>query len=174
MANEIDLEQTIRLADVVSESVVDGKGIRMTVFCQGCRRACPGCHNPGTWDEHGGKDVPLRTVTDAALKDPLLDGLTFSGGEPFLQPAPFAALGVWCHAHNLNVWCYTGYTYEQLTELAQSDAAVEQLLAQIDVLVDGPFIEAQKDLTLWFRGSKNQRVIDLNATRKSGKVTTLF
>ena len=169
----MDLNKTIRLADIVPESVVDGKGIRMTVFSQGCRHHCQGCHNPETWNEEGGKGYPLSFVTSMAEKNPLLDGLTFSGGEPFLQADAFADLGEWCHAKKLNVWCYTGYTYEQLVKEAEHNEAFSRLLNQIDILVDGPFIEAQKDLTLWFRGSKNQRVIDMKKTRESGTVTLL-
>ena len=164
----------IRLADIVAESVVDGKGIRMTVFVQGCTHACPGCHNPTTWALDGGEEHTLDFITEIAEKDPLLDGLTFSGGEPFLQAAPLSVLAEWCHAHNLNVWSYSGYTLEQLEVMAKSDEGVKNLLSRVDVLVDGPFIEEQKDLTLAFRGSRNQRVIDMNKTRSSGKVELLL
>ena len=163
----------IRLADIVPESVVDGKGIRMTVFVQGCKHACKGCHNPVTWSTDGGEVRDISFITGLAEKDPLLDGLTLSGGEPFLQPAPLYELSKWCHAHKLNVWCYSGYTYEQLTEMAKSDDDVKNLLGEIDVLVDGPFIEEKKDLLLVFRGSGNQRVIDLNKTREAGEIVLL-
>lgn len=169
-----DLNEKIRLADIVPESVVDGKGIRMTVFVQGCRHACPGCQNPGTWNELAGEEKPLSFITDLAQKNPLLDGLTFSGGEPFLQPAPLCELAKWCHAHGLNVWCYSGYTYEQLCAMGEEDVAVKGLLDEVDVLVDGPFIESEKDLTLPFRGSRNQRVLDLAQTRKTGMPVTLL
>lgn len=169
----LDLDTKIRLADIVTESVVDGKGIRMTVFVQGCTHCCKGCQNPTTWDVSGGEEKPLSFITSLAEKDPLLDGLTFSGGEPFLQPAPLSVLAKWCHAHNLNVWCYSGFTYEQLSEMGKSDEAVKTLLGEIDVLVDGKFIEEELDLTLAFRGSKNQRVIDMKKTLASGKVEIL-
>lgn len=169
----LDTNEILRLADIVPESVVDGKGIRMTVFVQGCRHACKGCHNPGTWDENGGAEYSVNYVADLAKKNPLLDGLTFSGGEPFLQPKPLNELAKWCHANSLNVWCYSGYTYEQLCSLGEKDGDVRELLNNIDVLVDGPFIEAQKDLTLAFRGSSNQRVLDMNETRKTGKPVLL-
>lgn len=165
---------TLRLADIVTESVVDGKGIRMTVFVQGCKHACKGCHNPTTWALDGGEEKPLKFVTDLAEKNPLLDGLTFSGGEPFLQPAPLYELALWCHAHNLNVWCYSGYTLEQLGHMGETDEDVKNLLGEVDVLVDGEFVESLKDLTLAFRGSSNQRIIDMNATRKSGSVVKLM
>ena len=166
-------EMNIRLADIVPESVVDGKGIRMTVFVQGCEHRCKGCHNQGTWPMDGGEIKDIGFIADLAEKDPLLDGLTLSGGEPFLQPAPLYELSKWCHSRGLNVWCYSGFTYEQLLEMGKCDENVKNLLGEIDVLVDGPFIEAQKDLTLVFRGSSNQRVIDLNKTRETGEVTLL-
>ena len=169
-----DLSQTIKLADIVPESVVDGKGIRMTVFVQGCRHKCPGCQNPTTWDESGGEEHALKFITDIAERNPLLDGLTFSGGEPFLQPAPLCELAKWCHERGMNVWSYSGYTLEQLRETGETNRAVKQLLDEIDVLVDGPFIEAQKDLTLAFRGSRNQRVIDMKQTRERGEIVLLM
>lgn len=169
-----DLTKKIRLADIVSESVVDGKGIRLTVFVQGCRHACKGCHNPTTWDENGGEIHTLDFITSIAERDPLLDGFTLSGGEPFLQSEPLYELSKWCHAHSLNVWCYSGYTYEQLFEIGTRDEHVKNLLNEIDVLVDGPFIESQKDLTLAFRGSKNQRILDMKKTRESGKPVLLM
>ena len=155
----------LRLAGIVDESVVDGLGIRMTVFVQGCPHRCKGCHNPASWDSAGGKVYPLRFVADLVQKDPLLDGVTFSGGEPFAQPAPLAVLAAWLHSRGMNVWCYSGYTYEQLVQKAQTDADTAALLQNIDVLVDGPFVEAQRDLTLKFRGSANQRVLDMPRTR---------
>ncbi|MCI8413275.1 MAG: anaerobic ribonucleoside-triphosphate reductase activating protein [Clostridia bacterium] len=167
-------EKFVRLADIVPESVVDGKGIRMTVFVQGCRHACAGCHNPTTWDENGGEVVPLSFITDMAEKNPLLDGLTFSGGEPFLQPAPLCALAKWCHARALNVWCYSGYTYEQLRQMGENDVDVAALLNEIDVLVDGPFVEKEKDLMLAFRGSRNQRVLDMRRSREQNKPVLLM
>lgn len=169
----MNLATNIRLADIVTESVVDGKGIRMTVFVQGCKHCCKGCHNPTTWEIGGGEEKPLSFIAELAEKDPLLDGLTFSGGEPFLQPAPLSILAKWCHVHNLNVWCYSGYTYEQLVEMGESDEDIKALLDETDVLVDGKFIEEQKDLTLPFRGSKNQRIIDMKKTRETGIVEVL-
>lgn len=154
----------LRISGTVSESIVDGKGFRYVIFTQGCPHHCPGCHNPQTHDFTGGKVVDTEQFLQEIKENPLLKGVTFSGGEPFCQPAPLAELAEKIHALGLDVTVYTGYTYEQLT--AMPDAAVHALLAQTDVLVDGPFRIEKRDLTLHFRGSANQRVIDLNATRR--------
>ncbi len=159
---------TIRLAGVVPESVVDGTGIRFTVFTQGCPHACKGCHNPDTHDFSGGTVFPVAEIAERYRKNPLLDGVTFSGGEPFSQAAACAELAKTIHAAGGNIWTYTGYIYEQLLARAQTDAGVKEFLDQTDVLADGPFIEEQKDLTLKFRGSKNQRLINLKAMREQG------
>ena len=170
----VDLTKKIRLADIVPESVVDGKGIRLTVFVQGCTHCCKGCQNPTTWNQDGGEERSLDFITGIAVKNPLLDGLTFSGGEPFLQPEPLFELAKWCHTRGMNVWCYTGYTYEQLADISKTDNNVKNLLGETDVIVDGRFMEEQKDLTLAFRGSRNQRIINARRTRESGKVILLM
>ena len=144
----MSLDDTLRVAGLVEDSIVDGDGFRFTIFVQGCKRRCPNCQNP------------------------LLTGVTFSGGEPFLQCAPLAELAKEIHAMGLDIWSYSGYTLEELR--ARHDEATNALLAEIDVLVDGAYIEELRDLTLHFRGSSNQRVIDMNATRKQGKVVLLY
>ena len=145
----------INVAGIVNDSIVDGEGIRLTVFLQGCLRHCKGCHNPDTWNT---KKTAIMLSTDEIMEkysnNPLLSGITFSGGEPFLQADKLIDLAERVHAVDGNVWCYTGY---ELQELQTLDKAAE-LLKRIDVLVDGPFIESEKDLTLKFRGSKNQRI----------------
>lgn len=153
------------------ESIVDGRGIRYVVFTQGCPHRCPGCHNPQTHPFEGGKTTTVHALFDEICQNPLLKGVTFSGGEPFCQSAPLAELGQMVHGRGLDVTVFTGYLYEEL--LAKKDPAVDALLAQADVLIDGPFLQEQKDLTLIFRGSRNQRVIDMNETRKQGKVVLL-
>ena len=158
----------MRISGVEPESIVDGPGFRYTVFTQGCPHDCPGCHNPQTHPFDGGKLADIRTIFADIRENPLLKGVTFSGGEPFCQPAPLAELGRMAHGHGLDVVTFTGYLYEQL--LAKHDPAVDDLLAQTDLLIDGLFVLAEKDLTLRFRGSRNQRVIDMNATRKAGSV----
>lgn len=160
---------TIRLAGVVRESIVDGPGLRFTVFCQGCPHGCPGCHNPATHQFQGGYDCEISKIVDAVDANPLLDGVTFSGGEPFCQPEAFDNLATELKKRNLNIVAYTGYTYEELT--AMKSEAVNSLLEKVDLLIDGKYVEKERDLTLLFRGSRNQRVIDMNKTREAGIMT---
>ena len=161
---------TIQIADVESESIVDGPGFRFAVYTQGCPHACPGCHNPQTHPFEGGKPMEPETLLELAKRSPMQRGITLSGGEPMCQAealVPFAALA---REAGYNVWVYSGYTYEVLTgENAPAGAA--ELLALCDVLVDGPFVQAQASYDAKWRGSTNQRVIDLNATRTSGELS---
>ena len=161
----------IRLAGIVDESIVDGKGIRMTVFTQGCPHHCPGCHNPQTHDFTGGTEADTDEIFERFCENPLLRGITFSGGEPFCQPVPLKALADRVHSVKKDVTIYTGWTYEQL--IAMHDPDVDALLSVCDVLVDGPFVESLKDPDLLFRGSENQRLIDMRATRETGNVVVL-
>lgn len=161
----------IRLAGIVDESIVDGKGIRMTVFTQGCPHHCPGCHNPQTHDFTGGTEEDTDEIFERFCENPLLRGITFSGGEPFCQPVPLKALADRVHSVKKDVTIYTGWTYEQL--IAMHDPDVDALLSVCDVLVDGPFVESLKDPDLLFRGSENQRLIDMRATRETGNVVVL-
>lgn len=161
---------TIRLAGIVRESIVDGPGIRFTVFCQGCPHGCPGCHNPESHDFSGGKDCSIARLLEEIDKDPLLAGVTFSGGEPFCQPEGFLELAKGVKERGLNITSFSGYTFEQLEDMAAENVAVRDLLDMTDILVDGPYIKAQRDLTLQFRGSGNQRVIDMNRTRAEGHI----
>lgn len=152
----------LRIAGLVSESVVDGPGIRFTVFAQGCPHRCPGCHNPQTHPFEGGLTISVLAVIRAIRKViHTLDGVTFSGGEPFCQPEPLAFIARWCRRKGLPVMCYSGYTYETLA----ADPKTRLLLDQIDVLVDGPFMIANRSLDLRFRGSANQRLLDLRKVR---------
>ncbi|WP_295634833.1 anaerobic ribonucleoside-triphosphate reductase activating protein, partial [uncultured Intestinimonas sp.] len=146
----------------------DGPGLRLTVFTQGCPHRCPGCHNPETWDPAGGREVPLEELEALLAADPLLQGLTLSGGEPFLQAGDCASLARRARRRGLDVWTYTGYRYKDLAEAGRADW--EALLAATDVLVDGPFLQAQKSYAALFRGSDNQRLIDLRQTRAAGQV----
>ena len=162
---------SLRIAGIVRESIVDGPGIRFTIFCQGCPHACDGCHNPETHDFAGGKDVSIERLLEEIDKDPLLAGVTFSGGEPFCQPEGFVELGKRIKERGLNITAFSGYTLEELMSLGIQNAAIAELLELTDILIDGPFQKELKDLTLQFRGSKNQRVIDMNETRKRGEVS---
>lgn len=158
----------IRIAGVVNDSIVDGPGLRFAVFTQGCFHHCPGCHNPETHDPQGGHDEDTEALIARMKKNPLLSGLTLSGGDPLEQSAPCLELAKAAHAMGLNVWAYTGYTWEQL--LDRNDPDQMSLLREVDVLVDGPFIQAQRSLELNYCGSKNQRLIDATASLREGKV----
>lgn len=146
----------IRIAGIQKESCVDGEGLRYVVFMQGCKRNCKGCHNPNTHDLNGGIIVDTSDIIAEIKKNPLLQGVTLSGGEPLLQIAPAAEIASAAKAMGLNVWLYTGYRLEDIPPDA------DELLKSVDAVVDGEYIEPQRDLTLAFRGSKNQRVICLN------------
>ncbi|MBR3020390.1 MAG: anaerobic ribonucleoside-triphosphate reductase activating protein [Clostridia bacterium] len=159
----------IRLAGIVDDSIVDGPGLRFSVFTQGCSHHCPGCHNPETHDPMGGHEEDTEALVARMKKNPLLSGITLSGGDPMEQGAPCAELAKAAHGLGLNVWTYTGYTWEQL--LQENDPDKMALLRETDVLVDGPFLLNQRSLELNFCGSKNQRLIDVPASLRSGSVT---
>ncbi|MBQ1214839.1 MAG: anaerobic ribonucleoside-triphosphate reductase activating protein [Firmicutes bacterium] len=151
----------LRLSGVISESIVDGPGFRYVVFTQGCPHGCPGCHNPQTHDFNGGTLIDPLTLLPEIDENPLLAGVTFSGGEPFCQPEALLPLAREIKARGLHLLIFSGYTYEQLQAMAASSEATAQLLRLCDTLIDGPYIEEQRDLTLQFRGSANQRVLQL-------------
>ena len=147
----------LRIAGIIQESITDGPGLRMTVFTQGCPHHCPGCHNPQTHDPAGGSWQSIAELIAIYQKNPLLDGITISGGEPFLQPRPLFFLASGIHAHGGNVITYTGY---QLAELqAMSDPDIAALLNESDYIIDGPFIARLRTLEKPFCGSSNQRVL---------------
>lgn len=158
----------MRIANTVNDSIVDGPGLRFTVFTQGCPHACPGCHNPETHDPAGGEEVSVETLAQRLEKNPLIEGLTLSGGEPFLQAEDCARLARAARALGLTVWTYTGFLYEQIQ--ASDHPGWQALLAETDVLVDGPYREAEHSYGLTFRGSRNQRLIDVPGSRASGRV----
>jgi len=166
-------ENTLRIAGVVRESIVDGPGIRFVVFCQGCPHFCPGCHNEATHDFQGGYSCEIEKIVKAIDENPLLDGVTFSGGEPACQPKAFLNLAKQIRERNLNIIMYSGFTLEQLTKMGEDDKALAALLEQIDYLIDGRYEEARRDLTLSFRGSSNQRIIDMDETRRTGNIVTV-
>ncbi len=158
------------LAGIVSDSIVDGPGIRVTVFCQGCPHHCDGCHNPETWEFGCGTKVTEGQVLAEVLKNPLCRGVTFSGGEPFAQPEGFACLAKLLKEKDYEVASYTGYTFEQLLSGTPQQ---KKLLESIDVLIDGPFVQAEKSLELPFRGSKNQRILDVPASLQAGQAVSV-
>lgn len=164
----------LRIAGVVGESFVDGPGIRFTVFTQGCRHRCPGCHNPQTHDFDGGKLISIEALVQQIERNPLLDGITLSGGEPFEQAQACGELAKQAHALKLSVMTYSGYTFEQIMAGTDTSAAAaarpgwRELLEQTDILVDGRFELEKKSLMLKFRGSENQRIIDVKRSLESG------
>ena len=161
---------TLRLAGIMRESIVDGPGIRFAIFCQGCPHDCPGCHNPETHDFNGGTEVSIEKILKAIDENPILKGVTFSGGEPTCQAEGFAALARAVRARGLDITMFSGYTYEQLLARAEKEPALQELLDLTDLLIDGPYLKAERDLTLQFRGSRNQRLIDMKKTRQAGRV----
>ena len=160
----------LELSGIVSDSIVDGPGIRTTIFAQGCPHHCPGCHNPETWDFGCGTLIPVEAVVEIVQSNPLCRGVTFSGGEPFAQAEGFATLARMLKAAGKEVASYSGYTFEQLLEGTESQRA---LLETIDVLIDGPFLLAEKTLELPFRGSRNQRILDVPRSLAAGKAVEI-
>ena len=158
----------ISLSGVTGDSIVDGPGLRLTLFTQGCPHHCPGCHNPQTHDPNGGSWGDTEDILAAAAENPLLDGITLSGGDPFMQSIPCLELAKGAHKLGLNVWTYTGYTWETLWE--ENDPEKIALLKETDVLIDGPFLLAERSLELQFKGSRNQRTIDVKKSLAAGEV----
>lgn len=156
----------MRIAGLTQDSIVDGPGFRFTVFVQGCAHHCEGCHNPQTHDSAGGKEMTTDEIIREMRSNPLTDGLTLSGGEPFDQSEDCLTLVRAARESGLNVWSYSGYLYEQLL----ADEKRSQLLKELDVLVDGPFVLSQRSLALAWRGSRNQRVIDVPKSLAAGEV----
>ena len=152
-------QETLRLAGIEEESIVDGPGIRYVLFTQGCRHNCKGCHNPQTHPFSGGTLYHLDSLLAAYKENPLLAGMTFSGGEPFEQALALSHLAKAVHKLGGNIITYTGYTYEKLLTLCQKNKSIKDLLDETDLLIDGPYIENLRDLELEFRGSSNQRIL---------------
>ena len=160
--------KTLRIAGTVNDSVVDGPGIRYVIFTQGCPHHCPGCHNPQTHDFSGGEDADVEKILAEIFENPILSGVTFSGGEPFCQAESLVSIAKILKEKGKHLMIYTGYLLEQLQKM--ENPSVHKLLELADVIVDGPFIMEEKNLTLSYRGSENQRVIDMGKTRAAGEV----
>lgn len=150
----------LRISGLVDDSIVDGPGLRLAVFVQGCLHACPGCHNPETHALKAGRLIAIAEILDRYRDNPLLDGITFSGGEPFLQALPLACLAKMIHGLGGTVITYTGYVFEDLACGGNIPSSAAMLLEETDLLVDGPYIEALRSLDLEYRGSANQRLLD--------------
>ena len=155
----------VRVAGRIAESIVDGPGLRYVLFTQGCPHRCPGCHNPDTHDFGGGTPVVLRDILADIRRNPLLRGVTFSGGEPFCQSEALIPLAAALKSLGYHLMAYTGYVWEDLAR----DSAAARLLPLLDMLVDGPFVAARRSLELRFRGSSNQRILDVPAGLRAGR-----
>lgn len=159
----------LRINGIVRESVVDGPGIRYVIFAQGCDHYCPDCHNPDTHDHFGGKKVETEKILADLKAVRLLKGVTFSGGEPFLQAKVLAFLGRKIKDVGLDLVTYTGYLFEDLLERSKQNPEYLELLQTTDLLIDGPFVLALRDLNLLYRGSTNQRIIEVPQSLKKGR-----
>lgn len=179
MRNKKDVN-LIRIAGLAKESIVDGEGLRYTIFTQGCNHNCLGCHNPESHDFNGGKQVEIQEILNDILENPLLDGVTLSGGDPFFQAEKLIPLVKEVKVHKLDVWAYTGFTFEEFLKFINNKTRIEcdsrinlnmiELLKDIDVLVDGKFILKQRTLDANFKGSENQRIIDVAKSLKNNRV----
>lgn len=166
-------EKKIRLAGITPESVVDGTGIRFVIWAQGCRHRCGDCHSPSTWDLDGGQLHDTDDILKDIKSNKLLKGVTLSGGDPLEQAEKFAYIAKKVREWGMDVWCYTGYTFEFILEHMDTKEGWKELMENVDVLVDGRFEKDKKDMRLLFKGSKNQRIIDLPRSIDSGAVVLL-
>lgn len=165
----------VRLAgEIQPDSIVDGDGIRTVIWFQGCKHNCFGCHNPQSHDMNGGFEVELEDIFKEIDNLKYQNGITLSGGDPFFQPEAAAEIAKYAHQKGYNVWSYSGFTYEQLLKLSKTNKGIEDLLNNIDVLIDGRFELEKKSFECKYRGSSNQRVIDLNETRKQKELVLLY
>ena len=164
------MSKKIRLAGIAYESLVNGPGIRRVFFSQGCKHNCKGCFNKDTHDFNGGEEKDMDELIEDVINNPFLKGVTFSGGDPFERAEEFAYMAEAFKKHNLNVWSYTGYIYEYIIENLDKRAGWRKLMENLDVLVDGKFEIDKKEDGLKFRGSSNQRLIDVKKSLESGCV----
>jgi len=153
-----------------SDSIVDGEGLRTVIWFQGCPHSCPGCHNKATQSFDGGTKTLVSEMIKLLGNLTFQDGVTFSGGEPFAQPEGLAILAKEAKNLKLNVWTYSGYSFEELMKMAKTNPWISKALQNIDVLVDGRFRIEEKSLSCKFKGSKNQRIINVPKSLKQGKV----
>lgn len=163
----------IRVAGLVKESIVDGPGLRYVVFVQGCKHNCQGCHNPKTHDFGGGYLIEIDEIIKEIRANPLIDGMTISGGEPLEQPKELIPLIQKARDLNKNIIIYTGYTYEAIQKAGKIRREWTTLLELTDILIDGPFQKDKEDPLLKFRGSQNQRIIDVKESLRMNKAVIL-
>lgn len=156
----------IQVLDIIEDTMVDGPGFRTSIYCAGCHHECPGCHNPQSWNPGGGHPMTTDEVMKIIVADPYAN-VTFSGGDPLYQAEGFTELARAIRIQTQKtIWCYTGFTFEAIVKIPR----YRQLLDEIDVLVDGPFVKSLRDEDLLFRGSSNQRLIDVPASLVKGEV----
>lgn len=160
----------MRIFGFADDSIVDGPGLRFAIFVQGCKHNCIGCHNPESHDINGGDVYSVADIENMILANPLLDGITLSGGEPFLQAKPLTEIARFAHEKGLNVMTYTGFLYENLLSGADSDNCWRELLNETDWLVDGRFEIDKRSIELNFKGSSNQRIIDIKKSLDTGEI----
>ena len=160
----------LRIAGIMKESIVDGPGIRFAIFCQGCPHDCEGCHNPSTHSFQDGEIVKISNILKYIDENPLIQGVTFSGGEPLCQVKPFLNLAKEIKNRNLHLLIYTGYTIEELEKRMRKEPELEELLRTADHLIEGRFVQKLRNLSLLYRGSSNQRIIDLNEYFLTGEI----
>ena len=165
-----DDSKLIRLAGIAENSLVNGKGLRKVFFSQGCSHHCDGCFNQHTWEFAGGRMFDMDELVQKVKDEPFLDGVTFSGGDPFQQADKFAYLAKKLHEANINIWAYTGYTFEELMKLAQTNPHIKQMINNVDVIVDGRFMKDKMSENLKYCGSSNQRVIDVKSSLNENKI----
>lgn len=165
-------ETVLRVCGIEPESIVDGPGFRYVLFLQGCPHRCPGCHNPESWSYDGGYDMTVGEIYDEIKSRHKLRGVTFSGGEPFEQVPALLELAKIVKKDGYTLMAYSGYTLEELRD--RKDPETDELLGLLDILVDGRYIEAKRNLTLLYRGSENQRVIDMRKTRSDNEEVVLY
>lgn len=167
------MEKEVRLSGIAFESLVNGPGLRRVLFAQGCIHNCKGCFNPDTHDLKGGQVMDMDKIIKDIKNNPFIKGVTFSGGDCLEQADKFAYMGKKLKELGLNIWCYTGYTYEYILENKDRRAGWSDLLDNIDVLVDGKFQQDKQDSALRYKGSSNQRIINIKESLKSNKVVTI-
>lgn len=171
------MDKKVLLSGILHESLVNGPGIRRVLFAQICKHNCKNCFNPDTHSENGGEWKDIEEIVEDIINNPILSGVTFSGGDPWEQADKFAYIAKRLkegrRKDSFNIWCYTGYTYEYILKNKDKRKGWDQLLSSIDVLVDGKFEDDKKDTTLRFRGSSNQRIIDIKESLRTGEIVVL-
>lgn len=160
----------MRIAGFVEESIVDGPGFRIVIFFQGCAHHCYGCHNPETWDFEGGKEVSFDLIKKIIDDNPYADGITLSGGDPLYQIDASTEIAEYAKSKGLDVILYTGFLFEEVLEMTKANQRLKDLLNNVDTLIDGPFILEQRHFSLKFRGSSNQRIIDVKKSLMQNKI----